>query len=845
MTPNQMKQFIRYDTAMQVWDAIKKTYSDGSDEAKIYDLHKRSFTMKQNGAPIANYYSNLTEIFQELDQLSPTNMKHPNDISSRQQEIERLRVYIFLAGLDNKFDQIRGEILRMEPKPGLEIAYSHVKHESNRQGTVSESATMPEATVYKGRKKESSRASFTTSESFQDVSSSDHVPKALNTSSISNSTSANTCNRSWIIDTGATDHMTSDASILHSLKTANQTFITSANGSISPVTGEDSLSLTSSLNLDHVLVDLLTRAVIGCGTRRGKLYYLDLTEECNNRLSQVHHVSRDESTRMKKIWLWHRRLGHPSFGYLKLLFPQLFPQFKESDFHCEICILAKSYRVSYPLRLNKSFVPFMVVHSDVWGPARILTISGFRWFVTFIDDCTRMTWVFPMKLKSEVPTKFNIFHQYIATQFDKKIQTLRSDNGGEYVNHAPHNYLQEHDIVHQTTCAYTPQQNGVAEKKNRHLLEVVRASLYGANMHYKFWGEALCSTTYLINPTPSSTLQYQTPLQTLNHLLTIPSISNLESRVFGCVAYVQVYPHQWGKFDPCAFRCVFLGYSDTKKGYKCFHPPTQTLYIIANVQFQEGETYFAKGDIEYPLQEDNSMFEKDTQDISNIKIVAEISETEINVDKLADDLPHDQSAPEHNQQVTNQSNSIEIVSESSQIESTNYQLPPRKSRGIPKQLYDPDPRAKVKYPIANHVSLHRLSTSCEAFINQLSTVSIPCSVEDAMKDARWTCAMNEEMEALQKNFTWELTNLPKGKKSVGCRWIYTVKFNADGIMEQYKARLVAKGYTQTYDIDYRENFAPVPKISTIRVLLSLTANLDWPLQQFDVKNAFLHGDLEK
>ncbi|KAM1788580.1 hypothetical protein ACFX11_038846 [Malus domestica] len=608
---------------MQVWDAIKKTYSNGSNEAKIYYLHKRSFTMKQNGASIANYYSNLTEIFQELDQLSPTNMKDPNDILSRQQEIERLRVYIFLAGLDNKFDQIRGEILRMEPKPGLEGAYSHVKR----------------------RKKESSRASFTTSESSQDVSSSDHVPKALNT-------------------------------------LANQTFITSVNGSISLVTGEGSISLTSSLNLDH---DLLTRAVIGYGTKRGKLYYLDLTEECSNRLSQVHH-------------------------------------------------------------------------------------------------------------------------------FDKKIQTLRSDNGEEYVNHVLHNYLQEHGIVHQTTCAYTSQQNSVAERKNRHLLEVV-------------------------------------------------------------------YSHQRGKFDPCALRCVFLGYSDTKKGYKCFHPPTQTLYITADVQFQEGETYFLKGDIEYPLQEENNMFEEDTQDISNIKIVAEISETEINVDKLADDcnqtihgetesstptsdtevhpatlsldglglpsstMPHDQSTPEHNQQVPNQSNSIEIVPESSQIESINYQLLPR-VRGIPKQLYDPDPRAKVKCPISNHVSIHRLSTSCEAFVNQLSTVSIPCNVEDAMKDPRWTRAMNEEMEALQKNSTWELTNLPKGKKSNGCRWIYTVKFNADGTIERYKARLVAKGYTQTYGIDYGETFAPVAKISTIRVLLSLAANLDWPLQQFDVKNAFLHRDLE-
>ncbi|KAM1971908.1 hypothetical protein ACFX16_018781 [Malus domestica] len=147
MAPNQMKRFIRYDTAMQVWDAIKKTYLDGSDEAKIYDLHKMSFTMKQNGAHIANYYSNLTEIFQELDQLSPTNMKDPDDISSRQQEIERLRVYIFLAGLDNKFDQICGEILKMEPKLGLERAYSHVKRESNQQGTMSKSATMPEATV--------------------------------------------------------------------------------------------------------------------------------------------------------------------------------------------------------------------------------------------------------------------------------------------------------------------------------------------------------------------------------------------------------------------------------------------------------------------------------------------------------------------------------------------------------------------------------------------------------------------------------------------------------------------------------------------------------------------------
>lgn len=118
-------------------------------------------------------------------------------------------------------------------------------------------------------------------------------------------------------------------------------------------------------------------------------------------------------------------------------------------------------------------------------------------------------------------------------------------------------------------------------------------------------------------------------------------------------------------------------------------------------------------------------------------------------------------------------------------------------------------------------------------------------MQEALKDSKWTQAMNDEMESLQKNTTWEMTILPKGKKTVGCRWIYTVKFKADGSIERYKARLVAKGYTQTCGIDYGETFAPVAKINTIRVLLSLAANLDWPLHQFDVKNASLHGDLEE
>ncbi|WJZ96169.1 hypothetical protein VitviT2T_014881 [Vitis vinifera] len=147
--------------------------------------------------------------------------------------------------------------------------------------------------------------------------------------------------------------------------------------------------------------------------------------------------------------------------------------------------------------------------------------------------------------------------------------------------------------------------------------------------------------------------------------------------------------------------------------------------------------------------------------------------------------------------------------------------------------------------MSNYVSNHRLSESNKSFVNQLSTVVIPNSVQEALADPRWKAAMNEEMKSLQKNETWELVECPPGKKPVGCRWIYTVKYKADGSIERFKARLVAKGYTQTYGIVYTETFAPVAKINTVRVLLSLAANPDWPLQQFDVKNVFLHGELSE
>lgn len=152
-------------------------------------------------------------------------------------------------------------------------------------------------------------------------------------------------------------------------------------------------------------------------------------------------------------------------------------------------------------------------------------------------------------------------------------------------------------------------------------------------------------------------------------------------------------------------------------------------------------------------------------------------------------------------------------------------LPHRTTRGKPRVNYEPLLTSKSQYPMNNFVSYHRLSKESEAFVNQLSAISIPSSVQEALKDPKWREAMNEEMRSLQKNSTWEVADLPIGKTPVGCRWVFTIKYKADGTFERFKARLVTKGYTQTYGINYIETFAPVAKINTVRILLSLAMNL--------------------
>jgi hypothetical protein len=174
---------------------------------------------------------------------------------------------------------------------------------------------------------------------------------------------------------------------------------------------------------DHcVFQDIKTREILGRGTRRGGLYYLDGLKTGEALLST------DSKERESEILLWHKRLGHPSLGYMKKLCPQLF-NFNCEKIFCETCIKAKSHRSIYPLSNTKALAPFDLIHTDVWGPSPIISKAGYRWYIIFVDDFSRLTWLYLLKTKENVKDIFRIFITMIRTQFEKNIKVIRSDNG--------------------------------------------------------------------------------------------------------------------------------------------------------------------------------------------------------------------------------------------------------------------------------------------------------------------------------------------------------------------------------------------------------------------------------
>ena len=250
---------------------------------------------------------------------------------------------------------------------------------------------------------------------------------------------------------------------------------------------------------------------------------------------------------------------------------------------CESCIIGKQTRLPFQEGRTRATKVGELIHSDVCGPMPEPTTHDYKYFVTFIDDYSGLCVIKFMRQKSEVLHHFQEFYQRTAVTPGVSIATLRSDNGKEYINSEFAHFLSQKGVLHQTSTPRTPEQKGVAERRNRAILDCARTMLLSAKLEGSFWADACHTAVYIQNRLSTRVQHRGTPFEAwFGHK---PDISHL--RIFGSTCYMHIHKTLRTKFQPTAIKCVFVGYSDTQKAYRLWDPVNRTFPISRDVSFDE------------------------------------------------------------------------------------------------------------------------------------------------------------------------------------------------------------------------------------------------------------------
>uniref|UniRef100_A0A2N9EJW8 Integrase catalytic domain-containing protein n=1 Tax=Fagus sylvatica TaxID=28930 RepID=A0A2N9EJW8_FAGSY len=397
----------------------------------------------------------------------------------------------------------------------------------------------------------------------------------------------------------------------------------------------------------------------------------------------------------------------------------------------------------------------------------------------------------------------DLWHSRLGHASLSRLQLLASqDNAQEYHDKSFLSILDSNGTLPHYSCPYTSQQNGRAERKLRHILDVVRTLLISASIPERFWGEAALTAVYTINRIPSPTTHKKSPFELLYD--KIPDYSSL--RVFGCVCFVSLPSHERNKLEPRSRLCCFLGYGISQKGFRCYDPISRRLRISRHVEFWEHQTFSSRQHFPFISSSMTPIFTDPSIDLYPDPV------RDSTQPPSSSDVPSLVLSPAAGSPDSDPASSAPSESPTDIRRSTRVRAPP------------------------SHLSDYHCYFA-------LATLHEPHTYREASTNPLWQQAMADELDALHKTHTWDMTTLPPGKSAVGCKWVYKIKTRADGSVERYKARLVARGFTQEYGIDYEETFAPVARLTSVRSLLAVAAVRHWPLFQMDVKNAFLNGDL--
>ena len=580
---------------------------------------------------------------------------------------------------------------------------------------------------------------------------------------------------------------------------------------------------------------------------------------------------------------WHKRFGHLGEESLKKLkqhdMVQGYSPRVEKLQDCKHCKAGKMSRLLFPKREEKADRDILsLVHSDLMGPITPATIGQKRYVLTFIDDRSRRAWIYLLKTKDETFSHFISWKAEAENQTGKKLKILRSDNGGEYLAKQFKQFREMHGILHETSTPHTPQQNGVAERYNRTLMDTVRSMMHGAGLKKHFWGEAIQTANYLRNISPTKGLKENvTPYDAYGGKK--PTVDNL--RVWGCKCAVHIPDAQRSKLDPKSWEGTLVGYSESQKGWRIWNPVKRQVNISRDVAFFETEVGNPpETDRENPdeyqtweqeLQAEESHREQgarheETRELTVVIPPLPQFRVKENSQQRSRELPARESPDAQTLLVKDKSKSQESGSDNDEyVEETVVSQPPlspspedeAESQTEEKQVEDPvqetvsEPRRSIRQRRApERLSYSKLggpkreALSAHAFISEAAQQLTYSDVLKADDRALWKAAIDREMTSLRENHTWKLVVPPPKTNIVGSKWLFKVKDKPTG-EQVHKARMVAKGYSQVEGVDFDETFSPVIKYQSLRTLMAIANEEDMHVHHMDVTTAFLYGELEE
>nr|GEV26335.1 ribonuclease H-like domain-containing protein [Tanacetum cinerariifolium] len=446
----------------------------------------------------------------------------------------------------------------------------------------------------------------------------------------------------------------------------------------------------------------------------------------------------------------------------------LYPVTKPSTIHhafltnklpvlCHACQFCKDVKLLFVSSSSSVTLCFDIVHSDLWT-SPIPSLSGFQYYVLFLDHYSQYVWVYPLINKSDVLSKFMLFRNYGRTQFKCEIKTFQCDHGSEFDNHAFHKLFHDNDIQFRFSCPRTSQQNGKSERMICTINNLILTLLFQAHLPPNYWTEAFNMAVYLLNILPSCVINNEIPFTRL--FGAQPDYSVL--RVFGCLCYPHIDTNH--KLRPRTTPSIFLRHAANHFGYRCLDLNTNKIIISRHVTFDE--TLFSFPSTKSITTHSYDFLDDSTDLISIIIRTAPITPVSAPVHTPQVDVPTPPTPP--------------------------IPPPPPTPQSVPQIIPEHTPAPTNDSPT---VSIHPMVTRSRVgttrpnpcYAGYVSTISpLPRSYKEAFNDPNWRNAMFDEYNALIKNKTWTSVPRPEGANIVHCIWLFCHKFLADGTLSRYK-----------------------------------------------------------